>query len=751
MRYETAVPIGRGGIAEVLRAWDPELKRDVALKLLRRDDPVLAERMLREAQAQARVAHPNVCPVYETGTTDDGQLYIAMQFIDGLTLDAAAREMRLEQKVGVLRDIASAVQAAHSAGLIHRDLKPSNILVERQADGSIKPWVLDFGIARQHDAPGLTMTGQVVGTPAYMPPEQARGDHATVDRRADVYALGAVAYHLLTGGPPFTGQSTVDVLVKILQTDPVPVRKVATHLPADLETIVMKCLEKDPERRYGSARAMARDLTSFLEGEPIAARPVGLAHLVLRKVRKNKTAAALLALITLALPVGTVKYTFDLRSERERALTAQREVEDLMDFMLRDLYNRLEPLGRVELLHEVAQKSLRHYEGSDDDDSDVETTYRRGRAFRNVGLVLEAEGDLEEALRSFEKYQSIMLTLAERAPDNIEWSLALANSHRLVGEALQEQGRLEEAFLAYSASLELARALAQRDPARPELQIVLWQGHADVGWLLLEKSELDEAMIHFQTGLDVLKPLLELHPEQVGWRYNLSSNLAYVGLAQQDQGDLEAALRSFEQALAEAEVVTRADPSNAKSQFDLSLNHGRVAYILLERGDLEGAIRSYRTSLDINERLVEQDSSNVAWQRELAVNHSGLGAAFRYQGRLDEARDAMEKSLSITRRLAARDPTNASMTNDLAWDLAQVGMIYAALGDDDAARRAWEEAAETIAPVAEATGVPYYLDTQVLALLNLGRVEEARPIVERLEAAGWDDPEFLELCRRHGL
>ena len=753
MRYETAVPIGKGGMAEVLRAWDPELKRDVALKLLRYDDPVLAQRMLREARAQARVVHPNVCPVYETGTTADGQPYIAMQLIEGRTLGKAAREMSLEQKVVVLRDVASTVHAAHTAGLIHRDLKPSNIMVERQADSSLKPWVMDFGVAHQRDAPDLTKTGQVIGTPDYMSPEQVRGAPGSVDQRSDVYALGAVAYQLLTGRPPFVGKSTLEVLMKVLQKDPAPVRKLAPNVPVDLATVVTRCLEKDPRHRYSSARALARDLTSFLEGEPIEARPLSLSQLFWRKAHKNKTAAVLTALVMLTVPIGTLKYTLDLRGERERALAARHEVEALMDFMLRDLYDRLVPLGRVELLHVVAQRSLRHYE-SKDSDADPWTSFRRGQAFRNAGKVLKAEGDLDQALRYFETYRSAMRELAEHDADNAEWVLDLADGHKLVGEVRQEQGRLEEALASYRRSLEIAREVAERDASPSAHQIAIWQGHVDVGWLLLEIGKLDEAMDHFQTGLGVLERLLELRPDHAGhadWRNNRSSTLAYVGLVQQGQGQFEAALASFEAALAEAVAVTEVDPSNTRWQFDVLLHHGHIAFILLEQGDLEGALRSYRSSLEINERLVEMDASNVNWLRELAVNYSGLGTVFRLQDQLEAARDHMEKSLVITRRLASRDPTHASMANDLAWDLNQLGMVRAALGANDAARQAWQEAAGIIAPIAEATNAAYYLDTLALALLNLGRVDEAQPIVERLRAAGWDDPDFLELCRRHGL
>jgi predicted Ser/Thr protein kinase len=270
MKYETAILLGKGAMGEVYKAFDPVLQRFVALKYLRKDDPGLAERLLREARLQARVEHEMVCKVYEVGT-DEGRPFIAMQFIEGRTLEQAAADMTLGEKMQVVRDVAEAVHAAHETGLIHRDLKPQNIMVERRADGTWRPHVLDFGLARESEASGLTASGAIVGTPPYMAPEQARGDLPGLDRRTDVYALGAVLYRLVTGRPPFEG-GHLDVAMRVIHTEPVPPRRVDPTLPVDIEAIVLKCLEKDRDRRYPTAQALARDLQRFLDGEAVEAR-----------------------------------------------------------------------------------------------------------------------------------------------------------------------------------------------------------------------------------------------------------------------------------------------------------------------------------------------------------------------------------------------------------------------------------------------------------------------------------------------
>jgi len=318
VKYETATPIGRGGMGDVARAWDPSLKRWVALKFLRSNDPELEERMIREARAQARVEHPNVCPVYEVGR-HQGRIFIAMQFIDGTPLDQVVPRLGTEQAAALARTVAEAVHSAHGVGLVHRDIKPANIIVEETPHG-LKPWVVDFGIARERDLPGLSMTGQIVGTPGYLSPEQARGEITTIDRRSDVFSLGIVLYELLSGRKPFAGGTIAEMLVSLLEEEPLPLRKTAPHVPRDLETIVMKCLEPDRDRRYRSARALAEDLGRFLAGEPVEAQRQRIFQRSWRRARRHPRMAVALALLTTTAAVlaGLTIHTRITAVRRER-------------------------------------------------------------------------------------------------------------------------------------------------------------------------------------------------------------------------------------------------------------------------------------------------------------------------------------------------------------------------------------------------------------------------------------------------
>ena len=249
--------LGRGGMGVVHRGRDRLLGRDVALKFLRVDDPDALARVGREARAQARVQHEGLCRVYDVGQLD-GHAFIAMQLVAGASLRAVAPSLPLRERVRVLRDVAVAMHVAHRVGVIHRDLKPSNILCPRDDDGRVRPVVIDFGLARALDTASVTNRGQVVGTPAYMAPEQARGASAELDRRTDVYGLGATLYELCAGVPPFTGRDHQEILDDVRRREPPPLRRHHPAVSADLEAIVQRCLRKDPSARYPSARARAR-------------------------------------------------------------------------------------------------------------------------------------------------------------------------------------------------------------------------------------------------------------------------------------------------------------------------------------------------------------------------------------------------------------------------------------------------------------------------------------------------------------
>jgi eukaryotic-like serine/threonine-protein kinase len=309
--YEIVREIARGGMGVVFEALQMSLHRKVALKMIlggQLADEDAVRRFYIEAEAAANLDHPGIVPIFEVGQ-HEGQHYFSMGFVEGQSLSHRLAEGLLPARVAaeLIRRVSEAIEYAHQRGVIHRDLKPANILL----DGNGNPRVTDFGLAKKVQADSkLTGSGQIMGTPSYMPPEQAGGNRGDVGPAADVYALGATLYALVTGRPPFQASTAMDTVIQVIGDEPVPPRRLNPTIPRDLETIVLKCLEKEPGKRYGSAAGFAGDLRRFLNGEPILARPVGPAERTWRWCRRNPVVASLASGVVLALLLGTVVASF---------------------------------------------------------------------------------------------------------------------------------------------------------------------------------------------------------------------------------------------------------------------------------------------------------------------------------------------------------------------------------------------------------------------------------------------------------
>jgi WD40 repeat protein/tRNA A-37 threonylcarbamoyl transferase component Bud32 len=358
--YEVLCEVARGGMGIVYRARQVHLNRIVALKLVR--DPSLASytelrRFRAEADAIAQLDHPNIVPIYEVGQVED-QPYFSMKLIEGGNLTAHVARLREDPRAAatLMAKVARAVHFAHQRAILHRDIKPSNILLGEDDE----PFVSDFGLAKRigpDSGAAATVTGAVMGTPAYMPPEQARGGTKSVTTAADVYSLGATLYETLTGRPPFAGDSAAEILRRVLDEAPARPRTLNAGVDRDLETICLKCLEKEPGRRYGSAEALAEDLGLWLEGRPIEARPVSARERAVKWVRRHRTLAALIAVSAISLlciGVGTIWFTLALRaalgSAEDRLYIAE------VNLARRDIDNHLPVLAKERLDKQIPNR-----------------------------------------------------------------------------------------------------------------------------------------------------------------------------------------------------------------------------------------------------------------------------------------------------------------------------------------------------------------------------------------------------------
>ncbi len=431
-KYVLVEEVGRGGMGVVYRAYDALLDRQVALKMLLADAFMVGaattagsmttetqvERFKREARAAGKLSHPGIVTVYEVGV-QNGFHFFTMEFVEGPSLEKLLRGARLAPKLAarLMREAAEALQHSHLAGVIHRDIKPGNLLLSvapesvstestvatrlvlqapvlSELSGRIR--IADFGLARNVAAQGLTTRGDVMGTPAYMAPEQASGDVHRVSPRSDVYSLGAVLYHAVVGRPPFLGEGPMQVIAQVLGSDPEPPRSRVPDLPFDLEVITLRAMAKEPERRYADAQALADDLGRFLRGEAIQARPISRMERASRWVGRPLALSASLLALAIALPVGTwigVRSVLD-RLALDRALV----LESRGSVLLREAQDAVrQPNPDWAAILRKFEKAREAFDGATREFPTLATSLH-GRAQALVGL-----GRLDEGLADLDR------------------------------------------------------------------------------------------------------------------------------------------------------------------------------------------------------------------------------------------------------------------------------------------------------------------------------------------------------------
>jgi eukaryotic-like serine/threonine-protein kinase len=407
--HELLSRLGEGGMGVVYKARQVRLNRLVALKMIRGEGQAGEVRLNRfriEAEAVARVRHPNIVQIYEIGDVD-GLPYFSLEFLEGGGLDAklAGTPRPGREAATMLAALCSAIEAAHQAQIIHRDLKPSNVVLA--ADGT--PKVTDFGLAKRlEEQESQERTGDVMGSPSYMSPEQAKGEVHLVGPASDIYSLGAILYEMLTGRPPFRGTSAWDTVRQVVEEEPVPPSKLQSRVPRDLETIALKCLQKDPARRYATARAMGDDIRRYLSGEPILARPIPFWERGLKLARRRPAMVSLVA-VSAAMLVGlagaSIWYAL-LLQDRKRA-----EVDRITDLVIHGQRTLSEgrkkrfvkDLGAAKLLLTQLDKTLSEEPSSKRPDSRTSGIHK---------LVVEELEEVEEASRLADRDRELEERLA---------------------------------------------------------------------------------------------------------------------------------------------------------------------------------------------------------------------------------------------------------------------------------------------------------------------------------------------------
>ncbi len=659
--YELFEEIARGGMGVVYKARQVSLNRVVALKMILSGQFATAadvQRFRTEAEAAANLSHPNIVAIHEVGL-HEGQHYFSMDFVDGKNLAELVREgpLSARQAAQYIQVIADAIHYAHEKGILHRDLKPSNVLI----DPFDQPRVTDFGLAKKFgvspsggkDAQtaevgtpnDLTQSGQLLGSPNFMPPEQAAARRGKIGPHSDVYSLGAMLYHLLTARPPFVAETVAETLQQLLDAEPVSPRLLNSSVPRDLETICLKCLEKEPGRRYESARELALDLRRFLNHEPVLARPPTALYRFQKLARRNKVAFTAVAVILLALVTGLGVATWGLMRERaararaeaaEKAAKAQFVRSDRVADFLTNMLMGVRPsvaLGRdTMLLRDILDRAAERLEKDLKDEPLIEAALREMIASAFIDL---AEFPRAETMAR----QSLLLRQKVLPHDHGLVATALAN----VAVALDSQGKSNEAEALYREALAIWKKLS----AKEDRNTILARNNLAGAFYHQGKFAAAEAL--FRENLETSRKRFGDADELVSESLN---NLAKVLM---DEGKYSEAERLYQQAL---DILKKLYP-NGHPKIATILNSN--ASLLENQARYTEAEALYREAYAMQIQFLGNDHP------DLAFSMSNIAGVLRAQGKYAEAAAQIRGALALReKKLGKEHPLTTRALGNLA-------------------------------------------------------------------------------------
>jgi serine/threonine-protein kinase len=753
-----------GGLGAVFVARDEQFSRDVALKQIRDEfsgDAESRRRFLAEAEITGRLEHPGIVPVYGLGRDPDGRPYYAMRLIRGHSLrDAIARyhrqgddptggplrgSLRWRDLLGRFVAACNAVAYAHDRGVVHRDLKPANIMLGPFGETLVVDWGLAKVVGREGAAPDLaeailrpsasdtadaTQAGSVIGTPAYMSPEQAGGETARVGPASDVYSLGATLYCLLTGRAPLEDSDVPTALLRAKRGEFMPPRAVTPAVPTALEAVCLRAMALRPEDRYPSAKALAEDVERWLAGEPVSARREPWPDRARRCLGRHRTglAAAVAASAAAVLGLATVlavqsKANADLRSGNERlraAIARETRVKDLALAAIRRSYSgaAADPLLKearlIGLRRSLFGAALDFYQQLGvvlKDGQDERTQAELADAYASVGAITSEMGSNSQSLKAYEQALAIREALVRAHPGVPAYRAALAATLNDVGTGQNDEGRREEALRTYRRAREIGEAQGTDDAASRRELARTYQLTAHILTASRQSAEMLELDEKART---ILEDLVRSDPSDVASRRELGLVLNDIGALLEELGRLQDAVRSLEAVSVVLGPLTASEPPDVRAQVTVALSYLNLAtwYQNVGRAD-EGvaacrraagifgrlgasdpalvraqvgligslvnegnsqrqlgrtgeAISSYRRALEVIEAWRAADPDQTRYRRWRCTAHDAIGRTSEQMGRLDEALDAFRRARADAAALAA-DPQSSIRQLGMVW------------------------------------------------------------------------------------
>jgi serine/threonine-protein kinase len=769
-RYTLTRLHAQGGIGRVWLARDSEIGRDVALKELRpeqADRQTLWARFLEEARITGQLEHPGIVPVYELSKREgDQHPFYTMRFVRGRTLTEAVRAyhakrrgegvgpLDLQELLRAFLGVCHAVAYAHSRGVIHRDLKGQNVVLGDYGEVMVLDWGLAKVVGQAEAAmpyappvaPGPnshepTIQGQAIGTPAYMPPEQAEGRLDRIDARSDVYGLGAILYDILTGEPPFTGDDTAEVLRRVVHEEPPRPRQRDPEAPAALEAICLKALAKRPEDRYQAVSDLADDVKRFIADEPVSVYREPLSTRVTRWGRRHRTAAASVAVLLLTAVVGLSVGAVLINRERSKAEANFRQARAAVDEYFTTISESrllnvpgLQPL-RKELL-DSARKYYRDFLSKRGDDPGVRAE-AASASFR-VGWVSQALGDPKEAMEPYQAATALYEQLVRDHPESVEYRRLLATGHGAQGLLLAGLDRIDESMAAHRKALGIREAIAREMPDDARAQIDVARTHRNMGDLHRAVGKPDEALAEWDEAIAIARPLLEKPLPGAAGRVDLTGRNNLSVIVREDLGSIlldhaealrEAgrkgeAMASWEQGRDLFESLVREQPDDLGLRARLADCYANRHSLEYDLGHFEEARRFILRSLELREAMAAANPSVLLYRRALVEGLLNLGYVQFLLHRQPEAVEAYRKAIDLAEALLAEEPDATYTKNLLAQGLTQRANILSLEGKPAEALPLARRAVDILEPIVrDQPEKIFHVSSLSNSLRSLGRAE----------------------------
>jgi serine/threonine-protein kinase len=761
--YEILGVLGRGAMGVVYKARQRGLKRIVALKMISaagHHGPADLARFRAEAVSVAELQHPHIVQIYEVGE-DRGHPYFSLEYVEG---DSLAKKIggtpRPPQEAArLVRALADGMEYAHQRGIIHRDLKPANVLLTAAGE----PKVSDFGLVKRlEDDAGQTQSGSILGTPSYMAPEQAEGKIKEIGPHSDIYALGGILYELLTGRPPFRAASILDTLQQVRTSEPIPPSQFQPKVPRDLETICLKCLQKDPTKRYDRAAALGEDLHRFLAGEPIRARPVSRAEWLWRWCRRNPRVAALGGAVLSLLVAWTLTSTLLYRLARANERAALSHAASASRNAVLAEHNAREAQSQANLAAvnaERAKANEAHARSQQQAAKQIAQDAIAQMIHLGEQLMgrLRAKHDPARAEAEWLRLRDDLLTmlqketipLAERIESQQVSPFAFATLHQRLGDLLRRLGQGAAARREYQQGYErlarIARGQPDNDMARANLGVMqLRLGEA----ALEQEGDAARARHEFGRAWTIQEEIAQ-HPRSGNYsavdNHRILSGIAIKqGIAELALGQPELARERFQNALDLRHAWTAAQPENVSAESYTSEAEVWLGVAYSRLGDWKHARTHFEEAIQICAVLADRYPGDFSFKGDLASVYGEQAAALARIFQDGEAEKAINQSLRYAGDALAHNPEDTAQRLATAAGRERLAAIYQRRGKPARAAAEWRAALQVRTELAqlEPDNVPAQA-ALALALAHSGKCDEAATKAEELFHANSDRPAVL--------